>query len=152
MIIRLFITFLFVSFFGFSFAQEKEIIWFDWSIKNSQLELNNTENLIFSSTYEFKQKHKIEVSLDNPIYQVCTQNELALINNEFFKSENKFIVKQGFERNITKVLVDINPLIKENGIFKKLIYVELNFTKLPNLRKAKSSKDNSLLNNGDWHK
>ena len=149
---KLFFTFFFVLFLSVSFAQEKQVIWLDWSWENNKILLNNSENINLEIDLLFDGKSKVNVTLENPIYENCTQNELSQLIESNYKINLDFSVKQGFERNKTKVMLDIIPFVLEKGVLKKLIYAELIIDRIPNQRQAKDYNDLSILNTGKWYK
>ena len=150
--IKFFFTSLFLLVLSISFAQEKEILWLDWSWQNNQILLNNSPKINLEVDLLLQGKSKVSISLANAIYQNCTSNELTQISPDDYGTEPEMTVKQGFERNKTKVLVNIDPFKLENGVLKKMIYAELVISQAPSQRKTTDYKDNSVLNSGSWYK
>ena len=150
--IKLFFTFFLVFFLSVSFAQEKQILWLDWSWQNNKILLNNSEDVNLEVNFLFDGKNKVNVNIENAIYENCTQNELTQLVLSDYKINLDISVKQGFERNKTKVIVDIIPFVLQEGVLKKLVYAELIIDRIPNQRQTKDYKDHSILNAGDWYK
>jgi hypothetical protein len=150
--IKSFFTSLFLLFLSISFAQEKEVLWLDWSWQDNKILLNNSPNINLEVDLLLQGKNKVDISLINAIYQNCTPNELTQISYDDYGTEPEIIIKQGFERNKTKVLASVVPFKIENGVLKKMIYAELIISQVPSQRKITDYKDNSVLNSGSWYK
>lgn len=150
--IRLYFIFFQLLILSSLFAQEKEVLWLDWSWQDNEILLNNSPNISLEVDLLFQGKSKVSISLANAIYQNCTPNELTQLNFDDYGIVPELSLKQGFERNKTKISASIVPFIVENGVLKKLIYAELNVSRIPSQRKLNNYNDNSILNSGTWFK
>ena len=150
--IRLYFIFFQLLILSSLFAQDKEVLWLDWSWQDNEILLNNSPNVSLEVDLLFQGKSKVSISLANAIYQNCTPNELTQLNFDDYGIVPELSLKQGFERNKTKISASIVPFIVENGVLKKLIYAELNVSRIPSQRKLNNYNDNSILNSGTWFK
>ena len=142
--IRLYFIFFQLLILSSLFAQDKEVLWLDWSWQDNEILLNNSPNISLEVDLLFQGKSKVSISLANAIYQNCTPNELTQLNSDVYGIEPELSLKQGFERNKTKISASIVPFIVENGVLKKLIYAELNVSRIPSQRKLNNYNDNSI--------
>ncbi|MGC6428070.1 MAG: type IX secretion system sortase PorU [Flavobacteriales bacterium] len=134
-------------------AQEKQFFWVDWDNNDSSLVINESDDLLVRLEYQFDNNHTYEVVLSSMIFENCSEEQSDLVNLNKLDHTPKLTVKQGVERKKSKVLLEIFPLVIQNGQLKKLIYAQLNFHSVPFISKRSSSANNeSILSSGNWYK
>ncbi len=93
------------------------------------------------------------LEISNIRYDNLSSHELKIAQKEFLLDKHISVLKSGKARNKLYSSISINPIIKVNGVYKKIISfkVSYNYDNLNRPQKV-SSLSNSVLASGDWYK
>ena len=96
--------------------------------------------------------NSVNVSLKNEIYIPLTVCELDRIQNLQISDSPPLEIKQGLEQKKRRLIISISPLKKINGEWQKLVFAELNFSKIQSKDLKRKRLANSVLSQGNWYK
>jgi hypothetical protein len=93
------------------------------------------------------------LEISNIRYDNLSSHELKIAQKELLLDKHISVLKSGKARNKLYSSISINPIIKVNGVYKKIISfkVSYNYDNLNRPQKV-SSLSNSVLASGDWYK
>ena len=166
-------TILFLFSCSISIAQQKQFS-IDWeddvalSIAFSKIEIpafsqenmsysDETGLVFFANWIEGRRIDENSVSLENVIYKSISKSELKDLDMSKISSNLNFELKNVEARDKRSIYFQVNPIIKDNGTYKKItsFTVNYNFETLSNKTANTSSFfniTNSVLANGDWYR
>jgi len=93
-------------------------------------------------------------TITNVSYSNINESELKDINRKSIPKTLMFKVKNAISRDDKKGYVEISPIIKENGIFKRVNSFSVNYSNNSFSRNGQNSQEitNSVLSNGEWYR
>ncbi|WP_412986371.1 type IX secretion system sortase PorU [Pontimicrobium sp. IMCC45349] len=93
-------------------------------------------------------------TITNVSYSNISESELKDINRKSIPKTLMFKVKNAISRDDKKGYVEISPIIKENGIFKRVNSFSVNYSNNSFSRNGQNSQEitNSVLSNGEWYR
>ena len=166
--ILLFILFLYT----FSFGQKKETVTINWSnkteymvgetkmtipqfdVRNFLFDINSKE--LFYALKIPSEKFIDEKSLiiSNVSFEIISQASLVDLNNALIPSKIEASIFNNYSRNKIISRLQISPIIKENGIYKKVISFDysFNYTNSYTNRRMSMNPTNSVLATGEWYR
>jgi len=92
--------------------------------------------------------------LVNVKYTTILKEQLNDIKLETIPNGIKFSLKNSTSRNIQAVLLEISPIINDNGVFKKITSFNVQYNISGNNKNSSNLQviTNSVLNQGEWYK
>ena len=165
------IIFLFTIFICFStFSQTKNFI-INWngtkvlSTETSSVEVPffNEESFNFSVSEgltffsQWKSNGLINedsAKLVNIKYNSITESDLKDIKKNTIPSKIQFSLTNSISRNEQAVLLEVSPIINDNGVYKKIIAftIQYNSSRTNNISFNSQAISNSVLDQGEWYK
>jgi len=95
---------------------------------------------------------KNSVRVFNVKYGSPSSTELAKIDNNLIPEQLTYSIATTSARDILYTIFTISPIIKENGIYKKLLSFSVDYSYGPPKRNVPPSLTNSVLATGQWFK
>jgi len=158
----------------FNLFAQKKVITVDWGTNNhkqpvlvkdkkqnferkttiSLIDLLEDQDMKYYKQWEdvgFAIENSLQVS--NVIYENVTANELKKLNKNLIPNKLSFHIKSSKARTVIYTTVTISPIIKSNGIYKKVLSFSISYS--VSSQKRKSSRlqiTNSVLATGNWYK
>ena len=120
---------------GFDFSYERGLMFFNqWKVTQPIDELN--------------------ANLSNITFEVINDEELYDLNKENIPNEIAFKLRNVIGRDQRFAYLELTPIIKENGVYKKIISFTLNYTNGLDYRNQATTQQitNSVLRTGDWYR
>ncbi|WP_120202565.1 type IX secretion system sortase PorU [Ichthyenterobacterium magnum] len=163
----LLILFVFSFVFGHSQQKRFEIKWNGTRIletENSKIEVPSFQKENFSYSYSsgltffaqwnnntFINEASVVVSAIN--YSPISRGELKDLQTKFIPSAPLVVLKNTTARDKQFASLTISPIIKENGVYKKITAFTINYSSIAN-RSAQDAQavTNSVLSTGSWHR
>ena len=100
---------------------------------------------------DYIDQNSLEIS--NIIYEKLSNNELKIVNKKLLIGKHIAELKSGKSRNKFYTSILINPIIKVNGVPKKIISFKISYKYINQNRPLKTIPvSNSALASGDWYK
>ena len=140
-----------------------EVNWNDTKSQKNTVNDKNSERLIrllinqdmnFIKQWEdinYVDENSLEIS--NIIYETLSTNELKIINKKLLLDKHISELKSGKARDKLYTSILINPIIKVNGVPKKIISFKISYKYRNQNRPLKKIPiSNSVLALGDWYK
>ncbi len=124
--------------------------------KNSEvlIRLLINQDMNFFKQWEdinYVDENSLEIS--NIIYETLSNNELKIINKKLLIDKHISELKSGKARDKFYTSIHINPIIKINGVPKKIISFKISYKYRNQNRPLKTIPiSNSVLASGDWYK
>src|SRR5690606_15227293 len=165
------LLFAFVSFFGFSQQKRFEIDWqctILLQTSNSSIEVPSFNKKHFTFDYSTGLNFYAHWDITMPInqnsvelvdisYTTISVAELKSLPLNTIPSAVKFNFKNTTARNKRTAFVEISPIIKENGIYKKITAFTVNYNTSSSSNASVSFQStqaisNSVLSSGSWYK
>ena len=159
---------LLIPFISIGQSKQFEIYWNDIDQQNSETTTQNikkkyspglidvliSQDMNYDIQWEdtnYVDEKSLEIS--NIRYDNLSSHELKIAQKEFLLDKHISVLKSGKARNKLYSSISINPIIKVNGVYKKIISfkVSYNYDNLNRPQKV-SSLSNSVLASGDWYK
>jgi len=163
----LYILFL-IPFISIGQSKQFEIYWNDIDQQNSETTTQNikkkyspglidvliSQDMNYDIQWEdtnYVDEKSLEIS--NIRYDNLSSHELKIAQKEFLLDKHISVLKSGKARNKLYSSISINPIIKVNGVYKKIISFKVSYNYDNSNRPQKvSSLSNSVLASGDWYK
>ena len=160
--------FLQISFISIGQSKQFEIYWNDIDQQNSETTTQNikkkyspglidvliSQDMNYDIQWEdtnYVDEKSLEIS--NIRYDNLSSHELKIAQKEFLLDKHISVLKSGKARNKLYSSISINPIIKVNGVYKKIISFKVSYNYDNSNRPQKvSSLSNSVLASGDWYK
>jgi len=98
----------------------------------------------------FADKNSLKVS--NIRYGTVTSQELSKINTELVPTTFEASIGSASARDITYTVVEVSPVIKENGFYKKVLSFTIEYRQIAQRGSTKLPITNSVLATGDFFK
>ena len=165
-IILLFI--LFISFAAFSQSKNFIIKWDGTKVMSSEtskveVPFFNKENFNYSIDNglmffsQWKSNDYIDensAKLVNVNYSIISESELKDVRLNTIPSTIKFSLNNSIARNERTIHLEISPIIKENGVFKKVVSFSIQYNSSRGTEATFNSQviTNSVLDTGEWYK
>ena len=157
--------------FNISFSQQKTF-QVEWkgnktlSTETSSIEVPYFNMEHFNFSYEHGLKYISQwksnvyinsnsVQISNVNYAPISESELKGLQRDKIPSTISFNVKNTKARDINYAYIEFSPIIKENGVYKKVLNLSIAYETQqnnPNLNRNTRQVSNSLLSQGTWHK
>ena len=124
--------------------------------KNSEvlIRLLINQDMNFFKQWEdinYVDENSLEIS--NIVYETLSNNELKIINKKLLIDKHISELKSGKARDKFYTSIHINPIIKVNGVPKKIISFKISYKYSNQNRPLKTIPiSNSVLASGDWYK
>ncbi|MEM1001442.1 MAG: peptidase C25, partial [Bacteroidota bacterium] len=154
-----------------SFAQKQEfnIIWEgskDLETEYEKFKIPNSSNFFSSYTHQdgfflyqewdTNSPNLSSAQIINPRFEAISATELYGLNKQKIKSEVDLEYSITSSRDKKKAFFKLNPIIKENGVFKRLVAFELSYNSSSrsgfNNQRSLRQTTNSVLRSGNWYK
>ena len=147
-------TFLFLTFFNV-YGQQSKCYFLDYSFLNKTITVNGSDshNLAFEfQTTELNLEH--DVNIINTVYVPCDSSEIKYILNFSIDSIPHLSYRSGVSQKKLIIRGEVFPFIKKDGIYQKLLFVELQLSLLDTFsaRKSNTTIEHSVLSTGNWYK
>ncbi len=127
------------------------------SFQKEHFSFTYTEGLQFIA--EWKIDHFINKGsavLKNVQYATVNESELKGLRDAFIPSSEKFIITNATDRNQNYAHLRISPIIKENGVYKKILKFTISYSSSTSSANRNTSNVqnvySSVLSQGTWHK
>src|SRR5690606_35457421 len=165
------LLFAFVSFFGFSRSKRFEIDWQGTILlqtSNSSIEVPSFDKKHFNFDYATGLSFFAQWDITMPInensaelidvsYTTISIAELKSLPLNTIPSAIKFNFKNSTARGKRTAFIEISPIIKENGIYKKITAFTINYNTNSPFNASQSIQSiqaisNSVLSSGSWYK
>jgi hypothetical protein len=165
------LLFAFVSFFSFSQQKRFEINWQGTILlqtSNSSIEVPSFDKEHFAFDYTTGLSFYAQWDNTTPInensveltdisYTTISSSELKSLPLNTIPSSVKFNFKNTIARDKRSAFIELSPIIKENGVFKKITAFTINFNTSSSFNTSQSFQStqaisNSVLSSGSWHK
>ena len=145
---------------------EHDINWIDgieYEIEKNKVNVPQIEN--FKNNYSFNQSYSIVKQWKDS--QLIDVNSIRLVNAEFsnlniddfsglkkidFPQQLEFYLNSSISKNEIFSFLEINPIILEEGVYKKLTKFSIEYKYLKNRNSSKSIIQTSAMKNGQWYK
>ena len=145
---------------------EHDINWIDgieYEIEKNKVNVPQIEN--FKNNYSFNQSYSIVKQWKDS--QLIDVNSIRLVNAEFsnlniddfsglkkidFPQQLEFYLNSSISKNEIFSFLEINPIILEEGVHKKLTKFSIEYKYLKNRNSSKSIIQPSAMKNGQWYK
>ncbi len=156
--------------FSFSFSQKKSFS-IEWNgtkklaTSTSTIEIPsfNKENfsyshesgLVFISQWALNGLiNEASIKITNVSFSSITLNDLKDINLKTIPKEVKVKFRNTIARNKASAFLEITPIVKENGAYKKVTSFTITYNNTPTSRLNSRTHEitNSVLNQGEWYK
>jgi len=159
---------LLIPFISIGQSKQFEIYWNDIDQQNSETTTQNikkkyspglidvliSQDMNYDIQWEdtnYVDEKSLEIS--NIRYDNLSSHELKIAQKEFLLDKHISVLKSGKARNKLYSSISINPIIKVNGVYKKIISFKVSYNYDNSNRPQKvSSLSNSVLASGDWYK
>lgn len=131
------------------------------SFEDTHFSYNDEVGLRYFSQWESNQPiDELNVQLTNVLYENISQSDLKQLRQELIPNDPKLYVKNASARNRNFIYLELSPIIKENGIFKRIKNFSLSYQNLDQNRSLQSIQnfyrnnqlDNSVLRSGQWYR
>jgi len=165
---RFFLYLLFVFIYSIGFSQSKEIN-INWngnkvfSTSSSEFKIPFFDNYNYNFTpskgislvAQWNEDTGIDrnsIIIDKLELSDISSDELMDLNRETIPNELSYNIKTSISRGESYLFFELNPIIHQNGSFKKINSLKFSYKKSP-LKSSNSNRNqNSVLNTGDWYK
>ncbi|MEZ4857114.1 MAG: type IX secretion system sortase PorU [Gelidibacter sp.] len=169
---NLFICLALMSFYGFSQQKHFDIKWEGTTTlktDNSSIEVpafnktnfnfDYTTGLTFFAQWEINTLiNETSVQLTNVAYSVISASELKAVPQNTIPNAPKLTLKNTIARDKRYAYLEITPIIKDHGVYKKITSFAVNYNTTSYSRTntnpllQTNTVSNSVLNSGSWHR
>ncbi|MEO6346663.1 MAG: type IX secretion system sortase PorU [Aquaticitalea sp.] len=120
------------------------------------LSFNDNSGLIYFAEWESTGTiNESSASMSNVNYAVLSSSELKNLPLNTIPNAPKFSLKNAKARNKRSIYLEISPIIKDNGIYKKIMSFTINYNTSANRTSSAPPTQgifNSVLSTGQWHR
>lgn len=161
-----------MSFYGFSQQKRFDIKWegtITLKTDNSSIEVpafnktnfnfDYTTGLTFFAQWEINTLiNETSVQLTNVAYSVISASELKAVPQNTIPNTPKLTLKNSIARDKRYAYLEITPIIKDHGVYKKITSFTVNYNTTSYNRTntnpllQTNTVSNSVLNSGSWHR
>ncbi len=119
---------------------------------------NLSKGLFFVQQWdESREINPRSAKITNIVYKTIAKEYLKDLNSNTIPEKVHFVVRTTTERGVNAGFIQISPIIKEKGVFKKIVSFDLNYTTMGSYGAKRSfgtnlALTNSVLASGDWRR
>lgn len=120
---------------GFNFSSEKGLKFFNEWKTNQQID---EESVIISDIY----------------YEVINENDLFDLKRQTIPNQIRYQLKNSSDRGQNYTYIEISPIIKDNGVYKKVMSFSVEYSLRSHFRNQSNTQEiySSVLKTGDWYR
>lgn len=131
------------------------------SFDETHFSYNDEVGLRYFAQWESNQLvDESNVQLTNVVYETISQSNLKQLRQELIPNDPKLYVKNALSRNKNFIYLELSPIIKENGVFKRIKSFNLTYQNLSQNRtseavqsfRSNNQLSSSVLRNGQWYR
>jgi len=120
-------------------------------------DFNLNTGITFFSQWESPVLNESSVTLSNVVYATISKSELKDVPLQTISSTPKLTISNSRARTTNYAYLEMSPIIKVNGIYKKVTAFTVTYNTNQNARSATSVTQsqavvNSVLSSGEWYK
>ena len=156
------LTFIFFAYSLALFSQSKKVVldWGDTSaqaFKGNELAANPLHYNSFDNTYVAQWEdngfaNPTSLKVSNLVLENISKNQLSDINEAAIPSEVSIELISSDARELIYTMVSLPAIINQNGIYKRVISFDVNYTYSSQPKSLNRALINSVLATGDWYK
>lgn len=147
------------------FAQSKQIT-LDW-VDNSVTLLGAQQSPVIENTLHYNTSDNLyskvwkddsfvipnSLRISNVVYKTISVNSLAEIDIQTLPSQIKYTISSNRARNEIYTTISITPILNQNGVYKKVVSFNIEYTKsLAEPKRSNIGLSNSYLESGRWYR
>lgn len=126
------------------------------SFSQDHMSFNDDTGLIYFAEWESNGFiNETSAVLSDVVYATIPSSEIKGLPIQTIPTAPKLILRNALARNKKSVYIQITPIIKDNGIYKKITSFTVNYNRSANRSRVASASVgivNSVLNTGQWYR
>ena len=118
----------------------------------SNLFFNVEENKYVEQWVDNSFANPSSITLSNIVFETISANDIQGIDISLIPNEVKYTISSNLGRDIIYTSFSFTPVILQNGIYKKVLSLDIAYTKAPQNNYNSIGLTNSVLASGNWYR